>query len=396
MPSPSPPSSHASADSPANSDADSDSPSRRAFLAAAGTALVGGVAGCSSLRRFRSPDGTDWSASVPEPSVLSPPSATDGVVAVIGHRSDDIDAGRVVAFDRESGERLWDIDFGRPTGLLAADGSVYAGERLGAGRGRIYAFDAADGSQRWSQTVGNIGSSMAIAGDTLYTANGTLAALSTDDGAVRWEQSAVGGIGFTIAIAPQDQLFADERAVYYGDDEGVFAMAPEDGSLRWAWRPDRWDWADVGPVPAGDSVYAGGGGDIAMLDADDGALRWRTSFGDDAQVVGVHERGSTVLVAEGTDESPSDTFGTLYELAVRDGSERYEVRFDSPVERTASTDEAFVVGTRAGRIRWSRGASFFEPFETTLSADGYLLGAAGTQAFAQTSEGTLWALSPDQ
>ncbi|WP_049917834.1 outer membrane protein assembly factor BamB family protein [Haloferax denitrificans] len=333
---------------------------------------------------------------MPEPSVLSPPSATDGVVAVIGHRSDDIDDGRVVAFDHESGERLWSHDFGRATGLLADGGSVYAGERLGSGRGRIYAFDAADGNQRWTQTVGNIGSSMAIAGDTLYTANGTLAALSTDDGAVRWEQSEVDGVGFTVAVAPQDQLFADERAVYYGDDEGVFAMSPGDGSLRWAWRPDRWDWADVGPVPAGDSVYAGSAGDIAMLDADDGSLRWRTSFGDDAQVVGVHERGSTVLVAEGTDESPSDTFGTLYELAVRDGSERYEVRFDSPVERTASTDEAFVVGTRAGRIRWSRGASFFEPFETTLSADGYLLGAAGTQAFAQTGEGTLWALSPDR
>nr|WP_244877483.1 PQQ-binding-like beta-propeller repeat protein [Haloferax prahovense] len=387
MPSPSSP--------PSRVPSDSDSPSRRAFLAAAGTALASGLAGCSSLRQFRSPDGTDWSASVPEPSVLSPPSVTEGVVAVIGHRDGDIDEGRVVAFDRESGERLWDIDFGRPTGLLADGGSVYAGERLGSGRGRIYAFDAADGNQRWSQTVGNIGSAMAIAGDTLYAANGALAALATDDGAVRWEQSAVDGVGFTVVIAPQDQLFADERAVYYGDDEGVFAMAPEDGSLRWAWRPDRWDWADVGPIPAGGSVYAGGGGDIAMLDAADGSLRWRTSFGAGAQVVGVHERGSTVLVAEGTDEPPSDTFGTLYELAVRDGSERYEVRFDSPVERTASTDEAFVVGTRAGRIRWSRGASFFDPFETTLSTDGYLLSAAGTQAFAQTGEGTLWALSPD-
>nr|WP_233516870.1 PQQ-binding-like beta-propeller repeat protein [Haloferax sp. Atlit-6N] len=388
MPSPSSP--------PSRVPSDSDSPSRRAFLAAAGIALASGLAGCSSLRQFRSPDGTDWSASVPEPSVLSPPSVTEGVVAVIGHRDGDIDEGRVVAFDRESGERLWDHDFGRPTGLLAAGGSVYAGEKLGAGRGRVRAFDAKSGSHRWSQTVGNIGSAMAIAGDTLYAANGTLAALATDDGAVRWEQSAVDGVGFTVVIAPQDQLFADERAVYYGDDEGVLAMAPEDGSLRWAWRPDRWDWADVGPIPAGDSVYAGGGGDIAMLDAADGSLRWRTSFGAGAQVVGVHERGSTVLVAEGTDEPPSDTFGTLYELAVRDGSERYEVRFDSPVERTASTDEAFVVGTRAGRIRWSRGASFFHPFETTLSADGYLLGAAGTQAFAQTGEGTLWALSPSQ
>ena len=370
--------------------------SRRSFLASVGAALSAVTAGCSSLPRLRTPPGTDWSASVPQPGALAPPSVTDGLVAVGGLRDGDLYKGRVMVFDTETGDRRWQHDFGRMTGLTAANGSVYVGEKEGSRRARVLAFDAETGERRWTQAVGNLASAMAVADGTLYTANGGLTALDTSNGAIRWDRSNVGDTHFTVVVAPDDQLGANGRAVYFGDENGVVALSPADGSLAWSWRPNRWDWTDAGPIPSGDTVYVGGGGDVVSLDSKDGSVQWRTSFGQDAWILGFHETASSLLVAEATDEAPSDTFGTVYELSLQDGSERYETRFDAPVTQTASTAETFVVATRAGRITWTDGASFFDQFETTISSDGFLLGAAGKRAFAQTEDGTLWALSPPE
>ena len=368
-------------------------PSRRSFLAAVGTGLSPLVAGCSSVPRLQTPAGTDWSASVPEPAVFASPSSTDGLVAVGGYRGGDIYESRVQVFDQETGTQQWRYDFGRLTGLVAADGAVYLGEKQRSSQSRLFAFDARTGERRWTQTVDNLASALTVADGTLYAANGTLAALDTADGTVRWEHAQVAGTGFTIVGAPDDQLGADGGAVYYGGTGGVIALAAVDGSLGWQWGSPAWN-TDVGPVSVGDTVYVGGDGDVVSLDRGDGSPRWQTSFGQDAQVVGLHERPSTLLVAERTDQAPSDTFGTLYVLSSKDGSERYELRFETPVAHTASTAETFLVGTQAGRVVWANGPSFFDPFETTVPGDGFVLGGTGTRAFAQTADGTLWALSP--
>jgi outer membrane protein assembly factor BamB len=373
-----------------------DMPSRRSVLTTAGIALCTTTAGCASLPRLQTPRGTTWYASVPDPGTLAPPSTTDGLVAVGGLRDGRLDNGRIVVFDAETGEQRWRHDFGRMTGLTATGGSVYVGEKRGSRRARVLSFDASTGEERWTQTVENLASAMTVADGTLYTANGTLAALETEDGTIRWERAQVGDTGFTVVAAPDDQLGADARAVYYGDENGVVALSPGDGSPVWTWRPERWDWTDVGPTPVDDRIYVGGGGDVAALDGQTGAVHWRTSFGQDARVSGVHETGSSLLVAEGTDEAPSDTFGTIYELSLKDGRERYETRFETPVVQTASTSEAFVVGTSGGRVVWTDGASFFDRAESSIPGDGFVIGAAGKRAFVQTTDGTLWALLPPE
>ncbi|ELY77752.1 Pyrrolo-quinoline quinone beta-propeller repeat protein [Natrinema pellirubrum DSM 15624] len=352
------------------------------------------IGGCASLPGLRDPDGADWSASVPEPGTLSPPVATEGVVVAGGRRDDDIASGRLKAFDTETGERQWEFDFGRMTGLTAADGTVYVGEKRGSNRARILAFDARTGDRRWTQRVANLSSAMTVANGTLYTANGGLAAIETDGGTIRWERSGVAETGFTVVAAPDDQLAADDHAVYFADADGVVALSTTDGTASWRWRPEQWEAPAVGPTPIGDAVYVGGGSDIVALDEADATARWRTSFGRAAGVTGFHTTESSLLVAEGTDEAPSDTFGTVYELSLKDGGERYEMRFDAPVTQTASTATTFIVGTNDGTVEWTDGASFFEQFETTLPTGNYVLGGAGERAFAQTSEGTLWTLSP--
>ncbi|WP_193365037.1 outer membrane protein assembly factor BamB family protein [Natrinema altunense] len=370
--------------------------SRRSVLATGVGICSSGIAGCVSLPWLREPDGADWSASVPEPGAFASPVTTEGVVVAGGSRDGGLENGQLVAFDTETGDQQWEHEFGRPTGLLAADGTVYVGEKRESGQSRISAFDARTGTRRWRQTVSNHSSAMAVANGTLYAANGGLAALETADGSVRWEQSHVPETGFTVVAAPDDQLAADDHAVYFGDADGVVAISPTDGTTTWSWRPAQWEATAVGPVPIDDTVYVGGGGDVVALDAADGSGRWRTPFGRGAEIMGVHATDSSLLVAESTDDAPSDTFGTVYQLSAADGSERYEMRFDAPVTRAASTTAMFVVGTADGTVTWTDGASFFARPETSLPTNGFGLGAAGEQAFAQTSDGTLWALSPPE
>ncbi|ELY82903.1 outer membrane protein assembly factor BamB family protein [Natrinema gari] len=370
--------------------------SRRSVLAAGVGIVSFGIAGCVSVPWFREPDGADWSASVPELGGLASPVTTEGIVAAGGSRDGRLENGQLVAFDTETGTQQWDRDLGRPTGLVAADGTVYVGEKRDSGQSRISAFDARTGSRRWRQMVSNLSSAMAVSNGTLYAANGGLAALETADGSVRGEQSHVPETDFTVVAAPDDQLAADDHAVYFGDGDGVVAISPTDGTASWSWRPTQWEATTVGPVPIDDTIYVGGGGDVVALDAADGSDRWRTPFGRGAEITGVHATDSSLLVAESTDDAPSDTFGTVYELSAEDGSERYEMRFDAPVTRAASTTATFVVGTGDGTVTWTDGASFFARPETSLPTSGFGLGAAGNQAFAQTSAGTLWALSPPE
>jgi outer membrane protein assembly factor BamB len=368
-------------------------PSRRSFLATISAALSTVVVGCASLPQLQPPAGTDWSTSVPQPGTLTPPSVTHGFVAVGGRRNGELEQGRVVVFDTETGQQQWQYDCGRMTGLVAADGSVYAGEKRGS-HARVSAFDAATGKQRWTQTVENLASVMTVSNGTLYTAGGALAALATTDGAVRWERSHIADMGFTIVLAPDDQIGADSYAVYYGDGTGVVALSPANGSLLWRWHPKQWESVDVGPIAVTDTIYVGGSGKVVALDRNDGTVRWQTSFGRDAKIMGVQETNTSLFVAAATDDALSDTFGTVYVLSVQDGSERHEMRFDTPVAQTAATTETFIVGTDDDKLVWFDMPLLPTHPTTMLPAEGFLLGAAGRQAFAQSRKGTLWAVSP--
>jgi outer membrane protein assembly factor BamB len=245
----------------------------------------------------------------------------------------------------------------------------------------------------WTQAVNNLASALTVSDETLYAANGSLAALETSDGTLRWEHSSIDGIDFTVIAAPDDQLAADDTAVYFGNQGGVVALSPSNGTLLWAWQPENWPSTTVGPLPVDTHVYVGADGNVAALDRTTGQLQWRSSFGMDARVQGFHKTESSLLVAESTAQAPSGTFGTLYELSLQNGTERYERRFETPVTQTISTLDRFIVGTDAGRVTWVDRLSSFEQAQTTISSKTFLLGAGDEQVFAQTTTGTLYALT---
>lgn len=365
-------------------------PSRRRLLAACGAAAVGGLAGCTGVLDD-SPDGTVWRGSVGGASPLSPPALTGGVVAAAGPDG-GLDDGRVDAFDAASGERHWSKDVGRVTGVEAAAGVVCVGVKTGGDSARVLAFDAVSGERRWDASVDNLASAMAAADGTLYAANGGLAAVDASDGSVRWEVDNRAGASFTVVVAPGEQLAADGTRVVYGGNRGAVALAREDGSAEWT--AETAFSTNAGPVLGDGTAYVGGdhGDGLAALDAATGETRWARSFGQNAGVVGVHPTDRSVLVATGT-AGLGGSFGTVYQLDRDDGVERRESRFDAPVRGTAAGGGLFAVRTEAGTVACFDAETFAEEWRTEVSAGG-LLSTDGERVFAQTTDGTLWALAP--
>jgi len=365
-------------------------PSRRRFLATCSAAVVGGLAGCTGLIEDP-PNGTVWSGSVGGASPLSPPALTAGVVATAGPDG-GLEDGRVDAFDAESGERRWSKEVGRVTGVDAAAGVVYVGVKTGGDSARLLAFDAETGERRWRASVRNLASALVATGEALYAANGGLAAVDPADGSVRWAFDERGGATFTVVVAPGDQLAADGRRVVYGGNGGVVAFAPADGSVEW--RADTGFSTNAGPVLDGEAAYVGGdnGDGLAAIDATSGDVRWTRTFGQSAGVVGVRPTDRSALVATGTADV-GGSFGTLYELDPETGVERRETRFDAPVRGTATGGDWFVVRTEDGTVACFDTETFTEEWRTALSASG-LLATDGERAYAQTTDGTLWALAP--
>ncbi|WP_134669420.1 outer membrane protein assembly factor BamB family protein [Halorussus marinus] len=365
-------------------------PSRRRFLATCSAAAVSGLAGCTGLLDDP-PEGTVWSASVGGASPLSPPALTGRVVAAAGPDG-DLEDGRVDAFDAASGERRWSKEVGRVTGVEAAGGVVYVGVKAGGDSARVLAFDARSGERRWNGSVRNLASAMAAADGALYAANGGLAAIDPADGSVRWQFDDRDGATFTIVVAPGEQLAADGRRVVYGGNGGIVALAPADGSVEW--RADTDFSTNAGPALGDGTAYVGGdnGDGLAALDATSGDVRWTRTFGQSAGVAGIRPTDRSMLVATGT-AGVGGSFGTLYELDPETGVERRETRFDAPVRGTATGGDWFVVRTAEDTVACFDAETFTEAWRTELSASA-LLATDGERAYAQTTDGTLWALAP--
>lgn len=365
-------------------------PSRRAMLRAAASSVVAtSVAGCAGLDG--GPAAADWRASVAGCSALSTPAPSTGVVATSG-RIDGGDDGRVDAFDPDTGERLWRSGVAEPTGLAADGDRVYAGRRW---PGRVLAFDATSGDREWTADVGNLGSAIATAGQTVYVANGSLAAVDAATGTVRWEQAAVQGTNFTVTAGPTDQLAATDEGALFADGAGVVALAPDDGGVRWRWRPDGWETTTAGPYVY-DRVFVGGGerGRVVALDRDGGEVLWERSLDGAASVVGFHVQNRTLVVATRTAATADAGAGTVHVLDRTGDTVERAVSVDAPPTATASAGDRFVLALADGTVvGLDVGWADPERWRASLSTDDAMVATDGDAGYAVDGDGTLWALA---
>lgn len=97
--------------------------------------------------------------------------------------------------------------------------------------GRVYAVDAATGTERWNRKLDNVHTSApAIAGDTVYVgAWEALFALNPATGGVKWIFQSVGGSDDSYYIDP----VVEGGTIYFGAWHAVYALDSATGREKW-------------------------------------------------------------------------------------------------------------------------------------------------------------------
>jgi outer membrane protein assembly factor BamB len=167
----------------------------------------------------------------------------------------------------------------------AADGTIYLGVEVGSAgsllkSGRLLAVRP-DGTLKWSfsfpagHAADWIDSTPAIGEDgTVYFGswNGYVYAVKPEDGSVRWSYATDGFVASSAAIG-------HDGTVYIGSGDGDLYALTRDGGLRWIFPTG--DWIDSSPAIGTDgTVYVGSWDYHLYAVSPDGRERWRAATGD--------------------------------------------------------------------------------------------------------------------
>jgi outer membrane protein assembly factor BamB len=259
-----------------------------------------------------------------------------------------MDGDRLIAYDVSDGTEIWTahrsvamqpavgdglIFFAEPAGLTAlgeAEGSLEwqlpFPEALAAPlawdngwlmaateSGSIHAFRASDGGLIWRSEVGaKANARPVLAADRVYIAaeDGRVVALNVEDGQMVWQRK-LGG-------APNDILALDERLYVGSDDNYLYCIKTDTGSIDWRWPTG----ADVVGVPLVDDdrvYFVSKDNLLRALDRRSGNQRWKRVL-PLRPLYGPIKEGTTVIV--------SGVAPTVRAYATRDGSPAGEIAAD--------------------------------------------------------------------
>ena len=276
----------------------------------------------------------------------------------------------VAAYDLETGEQLWSVEYDQPTigpnGLAYEDGVVF-----GVTNGEIFALDADSGDEVWKKQVldyefgvaegQNLGFTIqpAVRDGVLYLAEaakaggGRALAFDAETGEQLWafdttdeprtDRTPSGGAWNTPLVDDAGDVYYSIANGYYSPNspkstqnerlytDSLIKLDGETGELLWYYQAipnDFWDWdLHLSPVLAqsgDDEVVVTGGklGYVIAVDPDSGEEVWRTAVGDHNG----HDNDSREQL-DGTLDLPETPFeirpgpygGVETNLAVHDG-----------------------------------------------------------------------------
>lgn len=313
-----------------------------------GTAYVTGEDG--RIHALSTGDGSnEWTADLGSTANNSP-AVVDGVVYVTATST----TGELYAFDADDGSERWTTTYyesaaaQQPHSVAVADGTVYLGYR-GSTSSQLVAFDAGDGSELWAEGLGTeVTSAPAVAGGTVYVggADYRLHARDAATGEERWTfettaQVATPAVRDGVVYVPENTTTAGEDGGYRATDYGQI-YAVEDGEERWQF--DAGGAILLAPAVTDDAVYVGSvDGSVSRLARDDGSEVWGFETGDAVMSAPV-VAGDTVYV--GSDD------GAVYALDAGDGTERWTFEVGEPVRSTpTAVDGRLYVGGNDGFVR---------------------------------------------
>lgn len=153
--------------------------------------------------------------------------------------------------------------------VVVANGTAF----LGTYAGKLYAWDAATGAERWSfQTDGPIGHSVAVADGAVFCASvdGKLRSIDVATGKLNWEYLTSSGFWTAPLI--------NGKTVYLGSRGGVFhAVDAKDGAMRWRVKTNGPILQSASANEAGDRIVVTSEDMfVYCFDAADGKLRWKS------------------------------------------------------------------------------------------------------------------------
>ena len=265
------------------------SDSRRALVSGVGTdGRIGVVAARDGAVLALGADGKQlWAAAVGA-EVVTVPTVGNGLVVVRG--SDN----RVSAFDAANGSRRWSFQRQAPSLVLRQTGAVAmdaAQVYVGLPGGRMLAVAADSGAQRWEaavsvprgsneiERIADVAGTPIVAGNDLYAAafQGRIACIDVGTGRTLWSRD----------IASTAGVDVDGRSVAVCDEKGHVHLFSRTGSS--IWRQEKLAGRGLsGPLLAPAHVLVGDSeGVVHLLRRDDGALLARVDLGRPLSGAGV-------------------------------------------------------------------------------------------------------------
>jgi alcohol dehydrogenase (cytochrome c) len=337
-----------------------------------------------------------WSFKTPRtPGLLS--SAGDGAnrgVAISGDRVFMVtDSAHLLALDRRTGKKLWDVTMGdTKEGYSATAAPLVVGDLVLSGvaggeegaRGFVDAYKAASGEQAWRfYTIplrGEKGSETWI-GNALEHGCGATWITGSYDPTLETVYWAVGN--------PCPDFNGDERK---GDNlytASVVALDVKTGQMKWYFQftpHDVYDWDSVGPMILVDEpwegkprkllMHADPNGFFFLLDRTSGELlmakpltkvNWATGYGKDGRPILTDRFDSTLEVCRGGASkwysAAYDPTSKFYFARIRDGCASYKKdptpidvgeRYFGGDQVGPGTDQSFILAfdTQAGQKAW--------------------------------------------
>ena len=174
----------------------------------------------------------------------------------------------------------WRVQTG---GMVQSSAALHEGTLyIGSGDGRLYALDAATGTQRWQFGTGRaISSTPAVAGGLVFVGSrdNTYWAVDEKTGEERWRLETGRDVPFPWGFESGDLYTSSPTwaagTLYVGSGDGhVYAVDPKSGSVRWRFATD--GRVRSSPAVADGRLFAGSAdGTLYALDAKSGRELWR-------------------------------------------------------------------------------------------------------------------------
>lgn len=220
-------------------------------------------------------DGSEqWSVELPRPAggpvtvAADPPLVTVPLVARRG-------AAGVLAYDSETGDRLWEASTLSARATAVDDGTMYTtGYKQDGNTGVVRGLSATDGERVWERDLDSPGPSPVVTDAGVVVADGgTLAVHAPSDGTRR---RSLGDFGDRIETVP---AVADGTAYVTSAERALVAVSVADGETLW--RADAGVVADTGVSVGRDAVVASvtnlreySLAGVAAFERSDGTVRW--------------------------------------------------------------------------------------------------------------------------